>query len=344
MGAVQNALLVALVVLPVYYLACIYRNYLVARKLGIPIVIVPVDNINPLSYLFSGTFHRLLTRLGFPNVLRHGHLAWAFREKARPFVEWDCGAFVQVTPAANWISLVDPVGAQQMYQAERRGDIARPYDAIKMLGVFGPNISTVSGAQYQRMKKVTATSFNESTNRTVWAESLRQGGAMVRSWLAAGEDGVRTTADATQQVALNIMLAAGFGKRYDFVTTESSDNTGGDTMDFRKAIEIIIHNAILIVGIGPENLPKLGKLSASMHTMAKAVSAFKGYMGDTIDQGYKEGQEMEGRGNLLGALVRALHEDKHLSEEEVYGNCFVFLFGGHDVSFLVPCRQYPRGP
>ncbi|KAJ9161074.1 hypothetical protein NKR19_g2598 [Coniochaeta hoffmannii] len=60
-----------------------------------------------------------------------------------------------------------------------------------MLGVFGPNVGTTSGAQYQRMKKVTATSFNEGTNHTVWTESLRQGDATLRRWLAEGEDGVR---------------------------------------------------------------------------------------------------------------------------------------------------------
>lgn len=193
------------------------------------------------------------------------------------------------------------------------------------------------------MKKVTATSFNEGTNRSVWAESLMQGDAMLRSWLAAGEDGVRSTADATRQVAMNIMLCAGFGKKYDFESNPPSGGRDEEAMDFRKAMEIVLKNAILIMGIGPENLPKLGHFSRSLDTLSKAVSTFRSYMVETVDQGYKEGLDVQGRGNLLGALVRALHEDKQLSEAEVYGNCFVYLFGGHDVSsFLfghhVSCR------
>lgn len=334
MGAIQTALLAAVILVPIYYLSCIYRNYLAARKFGIPIVILPLDNMNPISYLFSRRAHKLLTRLGLPDVLRRGHLAFTFHAKAAPFLEWDCGAFVQVTPGRNWICLADPFATQQLYQAERRGEITRPIETIEMLNVFGPNVSTTQGEQYHRMKKVTATSFNEGTNRTVWDESLRQGDQMVKTWLAANEDGVTSTADATRKVAMNIMLRAGFGRTYDFDDDgEAKEGKGAEAkMDFRKAIEIVIKNAVPIIAIGPERLPTLGKMSAKMDTLARAVSTFKRYMVDTVEGGYKEGQEVEGKGDLLSALVRALHVEKQLSEDEVYGNCFVFLFGGHDVS------------
>jgi hypothetical protein len=144
MGTVQNALLLVLILLPTYYAACIYRNYLAARKLGIPIIILPFDNLNPIWLLVSRPLHRLLTRVGFPNVLRLRHLGMEYTEKAAPFVELGCNAFVQVTPGANWISLADPVGATQVYQAERRGDAGRPMETSEMLGVFGPNVTTVS--------------------------------------------------------------------------------------------------------------------------------------------------------------------------------------------------------
>ena len=141
--AILSALLLGLVLLPAYYAACIYRNYLAAKKLGIPIVILPFDNVNPFWLLVAGRVHKLLTRLGFPSVLRKGHLGWEYKEKAAPFVESGCNAFVHVTPGANWISVADPGASVQIYQGERRGDITRPAEAVKMLDVFGPNISTV---------------------------------------------------------------------------------------------------------------------------------------------------------------------------------------------------------
>lgn len=141
---ILSTILLLLTLLPAYYLACIYQNYRVAKKLKIPIVILPFDNVNPFWLLCSPSIHRLLTRLGFPNVLRLGYLGFDYYEKAAPFVENRCNAFIQVTPGANWISLADPAAVTQIYQGERRGEIARPSASVKVLDVFGPNISTVS--------------------------------------------------------------------------------------------------------------------------------------------------------------------------------------------------------
>ena len=185
------------------------------------------------------------------------------------------------------------------------------------------------------MRKITAASFNENANRVVWSETLKQGEAMLQGWLAAGDGGVRSTAADTRMVAINVLMQAGFGKSYDFEpegTPAMGKENGEGVMDYRQAMNLILSNAILIIGLGPANLPKLAFLSKKLATLATAVATFQQYMTDMLEQGHKEGQDVELRGNLLQALVRALHEDNQLSQAEVFGNQFVFTFGGHDTT------------
>ncbi|KAB5582873.1 cytochrome P450 monooxygenase-like protein [Coniochaeta sp. 2T2.1] len=330
--SLQGVFLAGLAILLIYYVGCILRNYLAARKLGIPIIILPFDNVNPIWLLLAGPLHRLLKRIGIHH-LRMGHLGWEFEEKASPFPELGCNALIQVTPGANWLNVAHPAAITQVFQAERRGDVDRG-EGTNMLKIFGPNISTASGPDWQRQRKVTAAAFNERTNRVVWAESLKQGEDMVGNWLAAGEAGVRSTADDTRLFAMNIIMRGGFGKAYDFQSNPPSVAKSEDTssMDYREAMNLIIKNAILIIGIGPDNLGKLGFVSSKLKTLAQAVSTFREHILDMLEQGQKEGKEVESRGNLLDALVRALNNEKELSQSEIMGNSFIYTFGGHDTT------------
>jgi hypothetical protein len=136
--------LLAIALLPtIYYFSRIYRNYVKARQLGIPIVVLPFDNVNPFWFLTARYFHKFFTALGFPNLLRVGHVGWEHGEKAAPFLDWGCRSFVQVTPGSNWMSIADPDVVQKLFAGERKGEFARPGETSKMLDVFGPNISTV---------------------------------------------------------------------------------------------------------------------------------------------------------------------------------------------------------
>lgn len=181
------------------------------------------------------------------------------------------------------------------------------------------------------MRRITAASFGEATNRVVWAETVRQGGQMLSHWLAAGADGLNSTADDARMLALNVMLGAGFGQRYDFEpsTGRGRGKRGGDgVMGFREAIQTVLDNAILVVGIGVERLPLLARYVGFLAPVAEAVAMFRKYMVDTLDEVESDGQ----KGNLLSALVRASRVDKQLSQSEVFGNMFVYTFGGHDTT------------
>lgn len=193
-----------------------------------------------------------------------------------------------------------------------------------------------------RMRRITASSFNDNTNKAVWNESVRQGTQMLTKWLAAGDAGVSSTADDTRQFALNVMLGAGFGKVYDFdVKAEGKAMEKHiNSMDYRQALKLVLENAMLIIGIGPEVVPKLSVFSKSLATIGKAVATYQQYMTDVFSESTtkansgsstsKDSPLSKAKGNLLETLVRASVENGQLSQREVYGNMFVYMFGGHD--------------
>ena len=128
---------------PAHYLFRVYRNYRIAKSTGLPVVFTPWSPTNPFSYLLSGFARDLATRLGVGHWLRYAYYGWDVQERSKPFEEMGCTAFILVSPGRNWLYVVDPDIVTALYAGERRGEITRPAEGVKMLDVFGPNITTV---------------------------------------------------------------------------------------------------------------------------------------------------------------------------------------------------------
>lgn len=136
---------------PAWYLGSLLRNYLSARRYGLPMVIMPLSPASPLWFMFSRPLHDLASAVGLGRRLtRMTYLGWEADEKCRPFVEFGgtdgrpAPAIVQVTPGYNWISVADPGAIAYVFANERKGSFTRPHEVVKVLDVFGPNISSVS--------------------------------------------------------------------------------------------------------------------------------------------------------------------------------------------------------
>lgn len=124
---------------------CLLRNYRAARKLGVPVRIIPVDHINPLWSLASQRVVSLLRRLPFGlgdnNITKYNYLG--FEIPLRWKIHEEMGdVFVLCSPARNWLYLGNPDIITGMLK--RNNDFPHDSELTAMLDVFGPNISTVS--------------------------------------------------------------------------------------------------------------------------------------------------------------------------------------------------------
>ncbi|ORY07544.1 cytochrome P450 monooxygenase-like protein [Clohesyomyces aquaticus] len=311
-------------------LISLLRNYLTARTLHLPIIVLPISPENPLWMLTSPYILPFFRALPFSNghFTRFCYTGWEFVEKSRAHLEFG-DAFVLATPGRNWIYTCDAGVIREVIRRERGGEFARPLEMLSVLETFGANIATVNGADWQRMRKCTAASFNEQNNLLVWTESLRQGNQMLQYWLSAGAEGVKTMAYDTRTLTLDILAHAGFGKSFDFQSRRDRMKSGA--LSYRDALALILENAILILALGPPVLKKLAWVPG-LGILSEAVDKFKRCMTDIFDETTEKTRGQRTQGNFLTSLVRGAVEDKLLTPEEVIGNIFIFSFAGHDTT------------
>lgn len=100
---------------------CLYVNYLEARKIGIPIRMIPIDHLNKAWLLVDrqviSLVKQLPGKLGNNNFTRFNYRGWHEDDGTRHHDEMG-DAFILVTPSHNWVYVADPDALKCIY---RRG-------------------------------------------------------------------------------------------------------------------------------------------------------------------------------------------------------------------------------
>ena len=168
---------------------------------------------------------------------------------------------------------------------------------------------------------------------------------MLKSWVATGKSGVTCTASDMMTVALHVLTAAGFGKEFAFQPSESRESTidKGEGLSFEVALGAVLENflGVVISSAFPTASEFVAKfLSKKLASMKFTVAEFKRNLREMIEEErtFLKTKTNE-KNNLMSALVRASDLEgtqgdgkKTLTEEELYGNLFIFTFAGHDTT------------
>ena len=106
-------------------------NLSYARKSKLPIVISPIDAVNPVWILSQDFLLPLINRL--PSLLRawtrYNHRGWLFKDKYRMHAELG-EAWIHVTPGTRTVYLADVTACQEVYS--RKSDFTKPVDMFRM--------------------------------------------------------------------------------------------------------------------------------------------------------------------------------------------------------------------
>jgi hypothetical protein len=104
-------------------------NYFIARKVGVPMILVPFDPGSPMWMIFSDVFGKklefVLKRTPFlsSNPMRYVHRCFEVQDRAKTFLELG-DAFILVTTGRNWFYNCNADTHAEVYQ--RRHDFKRP--------------------------------------------------------------------------------------------------------------------------------------------------------------------------------------------------------------------------
>lgn len=104
-------------------------NYNTARKIGLPIFILPISPENALWLIVGRHVAPWLKHLPFggESISKVGYSGWEWVQKFSIHLEYG-DAFVLVTPGKNWLYTCNGETLHDIFQRERRGDFERPVE------------------------------------------------------------------------------------------------------------------------------------------------------------------------------------------------------------------------
>jgi cytochrome P450 len=157
-----------------------------------------------------------------------------------------------------------------------------------------------------------------------------QAQSMVQYWKTLPNETTDSMAHNVRTLALDVLLAAGFGQSVPFKGTSASKS---GALSHRDALAMILENAILVLAIGVKALPKF-TFPQKLARLGEAVQVYQSYLTRQIDEEKRlldEGKP--GSGPLITSLVKSAAKEEMLrNDSEVAGNMFVFQFAGHDTT------------
>jgi cytochrome P450 len=351
----------------VWTLARLVTNYHSAQGIGLPLLICPVDPAGPLWMVCKDVVKPVLVRLplGLGTWASRAEVGWTFFEKYDVHAQHG-DAFVIVSPGENDVVIAHPPATADVMR--RRNDFVKNPAMYGMLDIYGPNVDTVNGKLWDRHRKVTVPPFNEHNSALVWREAADQVDQMLAVWCAGADPGaedegnpprvVTTTQPDVHALALNVLCGAGFGVHSSFVDaalpnadSDAETEAGPKRLGYRESLRMLLASIVPLVLLGVmkrAGVPSwlfLGRL----HDLSVAYDEFKGYMGEMLARertAYEQGDST--RHNLMSALVRANEQSSEaakaatgaaaaataagLTDDEVFGNLFIFNLAGHDTT------------
>lgn len=193
-------------------------NYQKARKLQIPIKIIPFNRQDDLWLLVWRQFYtpiRALLPTTLSSWLDYSHHGWNVHIRLRPHLKTPGDLFVLVTPNENEIVFTDPTAGMELESKYKTW--MKPQHHYHIFNIFGRNLLTVNGDEWQRHRKISSPAFfRDATHELVWNESRRQASQMFATAARRGVNSMETVKDDGIIFAMHVLADSVFGHQYDF--------------------------------------------------------------------------------------------------------------------------------
>lgn len=252
--------------------------------------------------------------------------------------KWDVYSYTSLWPSVKTsLILADAAAIKEVTTSRAR--FPKPLEDYEPLKIFGPSILTSEGEEWKRYRKVAAPAFSDRNYKMVWDETVRVvNGFFDTAW---GDQEIvvvdHCVSDITLPISLCIICAAGFGKRLEW-NDDLTPIPQGHKMSFKESIEIVCskfgHRATFadwwlnLTEDGCRIKLAFDELEVYMFEMIK----------ERLSMGKREHSDLFS--NLLASSFNDEFGATALTEAELIGNIFVFLFAGHETTAHTLCFTF----
>lgn len=358
---------IALALLGIYLSSFIYkfgRNYLQARKSGLPYFCVPWDQ-NHFLWMIVSVPSRPFLKKHLPAWIwdRLALTIYSFEhtEKLKPYEKYAAPqgnelTYVMVTTGLYEVSTRDP---ELAYEILRRPRDFMQHDLTKLfMAKFGNNVLSSDGDVWARQRKVVASTITERISRTVFNESILQAEGLLGEVIGDSEKSETTKLfDMMKKITINVLSGAGMGESIDWKDEKNSSPEPGFKMTYIQGVNVVIEAVTGPIIIPQWILNNWPTFLPGAKYLRKAGCAFEEFPIHTKALLEKEKQKnsLEGktRSNIMSQLLQASNSEtkngeRMLSDEEMVGNLFIFTAAGFDTTAntlsyaLVLLARYPK--
>ncbi|KAH6572683.1 hypothetical protein BASA60_006494 [Batrachochytrium salamandrivorans] len=329
---------IGLVVLPTVYTiySLIKWRIVVNRQMKLLKAFNP--DMPAVAYFFPRILFSAMdvTRTGIiPDWLMPLPGTWLWTGKYNTFAQLGCDTISVVWPnlCQIWVANADLVKEI----VTRKTDFVKPTALYMMLDIFGSNVVSTEHAEWRRHRKIIAPQFSERNNMCVHRQTVRTVHDMFRSWQTGIHGATANTehelcinvSEDLAKLALYVISGAGFGMRLDWDTSNTDTILEhGHSISFKSAIQGVIKGLQSKI-----ILPKLAYALPipSVQRLKLVFDEFEQYSSEMIRDADTQTDD-----NLLVSLTKASRADTDigggLTERELIGNIFVFMFAGHETT------------
>ncbi|KAH9057198.1 family 614/534 cytochrome P450 [Lactarius vividus] len=249
----------------------------------------------------------------------------------------DATAMVALIPwPKTTIYLADAAAIKEV--ATYRAKFPKPVYLYSMLLAFGGNVIASEGEDWKRYRTITAPVFSERNTRLVWDETIRiMFDLFDNVWGDSPEIVLDHCVDITLPIALFVVGVAGFGRR----VTWTSDLTvpPGHQMTFKDALHIVSTKLFLKM-VAPDWVMNLTERTKNI---SLAFSELEQYMTEMVYT-RRSAETKEERHDLFSVLLDATSDETNdsltITEQELFGNMFIFLLAGHETTAHTLCFTF----
>ncbi|KAF2136195.1 uncharacterized protein K452DRAFT_280347 [Aplosporella prunicola CBS 121167] len=353
--------------LVVFAFRCIYnliRNFIRARSIKLPIVLVPVDQSQLLWLLLSPFNRHRLQRILPASIWRRVALTifgWEFHEKTRPFDQFapHHGSYLLVGLGKLELWTADPKATQDILLRVR--DFEVPQALEYALGQYGPNVLTTNGDKWAKHRRIATSVIDERISKTVFNESVRQTHGLLDEVLSThGNKSYSAETpllfDMLKKITIHVLIGAGMGTQMPWRSDEDQRPEPGYKMTHVESLTTVVSN-IVGVGILPTNLLTLWPAwlpgYRKMTTVGCAKVEVQKRSKSILDQERSRmATEESSTNNIMSKLLQASKDGsspaQSLTEGEMISNLFIFTAAGFETTAttlayaMVLLARYPE--